>query len=105
MTKFLFVYHGGSKMPTDPAEIEQIMTAWETWFGGLGDTVVDLGNPVGDSQTVAVEGVTADGGANPASGYSIIQAADMDAALAAATTCPMITVGGGSVEVAPIVEL
>lgn len=105
MTQFLFVYHGGSKMPTDPAEIEQMMAAWGAWFGELGDAMVNPGNPVGNSQTVSADGVVANGGSNPASGFSIIKADDMDAAVAAAKSCPMITLGGGSVEVAPIVEL
>jgi hypothetical protein len=105
MAQFLFVYHGGSTMPTDPAEIEQIMAAWGAWFGELGDAVVNPGNPVGASQTVDADGVTGNGGSNPASGFSITKADDLDAALAAAANCPMISVGKGSVEVAPIVEL
>ncbi len=105
MAQYLFIYHGGSKMPTDPAEMEQIMAAWGAWFGGLGDAVIHPGNPVGNSQTVSADGVADNGGANPASGFSIIEAADMGAAVAAAKNCPMITVGSGTVEVAPIVEL
>ncbi|MEP3919038.1 hypothetical protein [Ascidiaceihabitans sp.] len=46
-----------------------------------------------------------DGGANPVSGYSIIQADDMASALSVAKGCPMVVDGSGSCEVAEIVEL
>jgi hypothetical protein len=103
MTKFLFVYHGGGPMPTDPAEIEAVMAKWTSWMGGLGDALTDPGNPVGKSTTVSADGVVHDGGPNPAAGYSIIEAEDLDAALAAAKTCPMVE--SGTVEVAPIIEM
>lgn len=90
-------------MPTDQAEIDAVMAKWGSWMGGLGDALVDPGNPVGMSSTVSADGVTKNGGPNPAAGYSIIEAKDLDAALAAAKTCPMVE--SGTVEVAPIVEM
>jgi hypothetical protein len=104
MTKFLFVYHGGS-VPSTPAEQARVMDQWGKWFGGMGAAVVDGGNPVGKSSTVLGNGsVVANGGANPASGYSVVQAASLDAALAMAKGCPILQ-GGGSVEVAPIIDM
>jgi hypothetical protein len=104
MTKYLFVYHGGSA-PATPAEQARVMDQWGQWFGAMGAAVVDGGNPVGKSHTVMSNGsVAAHGGANPASGYSIVQAASLDAALAHAKGCPILQ-GGGSVEVAPIVDM
>lgn len=103
MPKFLFVYHGG-KMPETPEEGEQAMAAWGQWFQEMGSAVIDGGNPVGLSHTVSSDGVAENGGANPASGYSLIEAADMSAATAHAKGCPMLA-NGGSVEVAPVIEL
>ncbi len=103
MSKFLFVYHGGSK-PATPEEGEKVMAKWMSWIGGHGATFVDGGNPVGMSKTVTSSGVADNGGSNPASGYSIVQADSMDAAAEVAKGCP-IHDSGGSVEVAEIMEM
>ena len=99
MAKYLFVYHGG-KAPTSEAEGTKTMAAWGAWFGSMGKAVIDGGNPVGKSSTVQAGGaVTNDGGANPVSGYSLIEASSLSDALAFAKGCPLLA-SGGSVEVA-----
>ena len=99
MPKFLFAYHGG-KIPETEAEIAAEMQRWRDWMDGLGDALVDPGNPVGMSITVSIDGVADNGGANPVSGYSLVMADDLNAALAMAAGCPMVTQGHGSIEVA-----
>ena len=75
MAKYLFVYHGGKRV-TGETEMKKVMDAWGAWFGSMGTAVIDGGNPVGKSSTVRSDGsVSNDGGANPASGYSLIEAA------------------------------
>ena len=104
MSKYLFVYHGGS-MPETEEEGARVMALWGAWFEQLGAAVVDGGNPVGQSATVHGGGrVTADGGANPASGYSLVAAGSLDAALELAKGCPILE-AGGSVEVAETLEM
>lgn len=104
MTKFLFVYHGGST-PPDKESRARVMDAWGRWFAGMGPAVVDGGNPVGQSTTVLSDrSVVPDGGANPASGYSIVQAASLEAALAMAKECPILQ-AKGSIEVAAIIDM
>lgn len=103
MSKFIFVYHGG-KAPSDPAEQERVMAAWGAWMGSLGNALVDGGAPVGLSKTVSSAGVADNGGSNPVSGYSIVEAADQDAAAGMARTCPILD-DGGSVEVAEILSM
>ncbi|NOD32305.1 YciI family protein [Ruegeria atlantica] len=104
MPKFLFVYHGGHT-PTDPAEIEATMAAWGAWFRDMGDALDIPGNPVGQSYTVSSNGVVDNGGANPASGFTVIKADNIDAATEMAKGCPMVVNGTGSVEVAEIHEI
>ena len=104
MPKYLLGYHGGS-MPESEAEQAAAMAAWGTWFEQLGDAVVDGGNPTAAAKTIGSDGSTSDGGgANPLSGYSILQATDLDAAVSLAKGCPIFT-GGGSVEVGELVEM
>ena len=104
MAKYIFVYHGG-KAPESPEEGQKVMAQWMAWFGEMGDAVVDGGNPLGMSKTVSAGGVADDGGANPASGYTIVNAADMDGAIALAKGCPMVVNSEGSVEVAECMDM
>jgi hypothetical protein len=104
MPKYVFAYHGGG-MPESADEQAAAMAAWGTWFGSLGDAVVDGGCPTGASRTVKADGSTVDGGgSNPLSGYSVIQALDLDAAVSAAKGCPILG-SGGSVEVAEAIDM
>lgn len=104
MAKYLLVYHGGST-PQSKAEQDKVMQSWRSWFGGLGSAVVDGGNPVGKSTTVAANGsVVGNGGANPASGYSILDAKDEADAIRMAKGCPILA-AGGSIELAPIMAM
>lgn len=104
MAKYLFVYHGGKKPETDD-EYQQVMDAWGNWLGGMGSAVVDGGNPVGQSYTVNQDGSVSDnGGANPASGYGLFEAADLDDAIAKAKGCPILK-SNGSVELAEIFDM
>jgi hypothetical protein len=99
MPKYLFVYHGGSA-PKSEEEGKQAMEAWGKWFGSMGQDVIDGGNPVGPSTTVKSDGsVVNDGGTNPATGYSLVEATNVDDAIAKARGCPLLSTGG-SIELA-----
>ena len=104
MAKYLFVYHGGKK-PENDEEVAKVLDEWGKWFGSMGSAVVDGGNPVGMSSTVNGDGsVTNNGGANPASGYSLIEAADLDDAISKAKGCPILQ-ADGSVELAEAFDM
>ena len=103
MAKFIFVYHGG-KAPDSEAERDRVMAAWGAWMEGLGAALVEGGAPVGMSKTVNASGVSDDGGSNPVSGYSMVEAADHHTAADLAKGCPILQ-DGGSVEVAEILSM
>ena len=74
MPKYVLAYHGGRRAET-PAEQAKVMDAWVAWFAGLGDAVVDGGNPTGAAKTVSSDGsITDGGGANALNGYSLLTA-------------------------------
>jgi len=98
MANYLLVYHGGA-MPETPEENAKVMKAWTDWFGVLGDKLVDGGNPVSQTRTIATDGSVSDGASNRATGYSVIKADNLDAALSLAKGCPVLG-GGASIEVA-----
>ena len=104
MPKYVLAYHGGGMAATE-AEQAAAMAAWGAWFGSLGEAIVDGGNPTGASKTVTADGSTVDGGgANPLSGYSLVTATDLDAAVSLAKGCPILS-SGGTVEVAETIEM
>lgn len=99
MANYVLIYHGGG-MPESEEEGAKVMKAWTSWFEQLGGAVVDGGNPVSQAKTIATDGsVSAGGGSNPATGYSVIKADSLDAAVALAKGCPVLG-GGASIEVA-----
>lgn len=104
MAKFALVFHGGS-MPESEEEGAKVMAAWGAWMEGLGSALTDPGNPFGNATTIHADGsTTAGGGANPASGYTLVDADSLDAAVSLAKSCPMLA-GGGSIEVAEALDM
>ena len=98
MGKYVLAYQGGG-MAESPEEQEKVMAAWGAWFGSLGAAVVDGGAPFGESGKV--------GGGSPGSalsGYSILDAADLKAALKLAEGCPVL-MSGGSVDVYEAIDV
>jgi hypothetical protein len=104
MSKFVLTYHGGSMAETPEAQ-EAVMAAWGEWFGTLGASVLDPGAPAGGSATIAADGsVSEGGGANPVTGYSLIDAEDLHDAVLKAKGCPVLT-SGGSIEVSEALDM
>ena len=97
MGKYVLAYKGGG-MPETEEEQKQVMDAWMAWFGGLGDSVVDVGNPFGPSAALGADS------ASGLTGYSIVNASSMDEALAKAGGCPNLA-AGGSVEVYETIDM
>ncbi|MGI9356140.1 MAG: YciI family protein [Rhizobiaceae bacterium] len=103
MTKFIYAFHGGA-MPETPEEGEKVMAAWRSWMESLGDAMIDPGAPVGMSKTVTPGGVSDDGGSNPLSGYTVVNAANIDEAVEMSKGCPILE-SGGSIEVAECMDM
>jgi hypothetical protein len=98
MAKYLLVYHGGGMAEGEEAQAK-VMEAWGAWFQNLGPALVDGGNPVSQTKTVAADGVSDGGGSNPSTGYSLIEADSIDSAVALAKGCPVLG-GDSTIEVA-----
>jgi hypothetical protein len=96
MTNYVLLYKGGG-VPATEEEQQQVMADWGSWYGKLGQAMVDGGNPFGPSRSVAADGSASDGGSGM-TGYSIVQADSLDAATEMARSCPIVT-SGGTVEV------
>lgn len=99
MANFVLLYSGGS-MPETPAEQAEVMQAWGAWFGSLGSSLVDGGNPFTPAaKSIASNGTVSDVPAGSmASGYSIIKADSLNAAVDMASRCPVL-LGGAQISV------
>ena len=85
-----------------PNPAEEGRADFMAWIGGLGDAVVNPGTPLGASKIVRSGGVSDEGGAK-LTGFSIVKAVSMDAALEIAKTCPYLEIG--PIEVAEVMGM
>ena len=86
MKKFI-IFHYGYENPTP-----EIMGAWGKWFESIGDKMVDPGSPLGPGKEITPSGTKElPLGLESLTGYTVIQAADMDEAEKIAKSSPMIT--------------
>lgn len=100
MPEYVIVYLGGNQ-PSSPEEGQQHFSKYMDWLSSLGDAAVSPANPLKDTSTVNPDGTVTTGGASTMSGYTIIEADSMDAALSIARACPFLDIGG-SLEVSEL---
>lgn len=104
--KFLLIYRSdvtAEQSPPSPEQMQEVLAAWMAWKEKF-PSIVDVGDgllPTGRS--IKAGGVVTDGptieSKEIVSGYSIVGAADYDAAMVVARACPILFAPGSSVEV------
>ena len=95
MSTFILTFRGATNRILSEAD----GAAWMAWFGGLGSAIVDPGSRVGATSTLG-----AASSATAVTGYSIIQAEDLEAAVVLAKGCPGLSQDGG-VEVGELIAM
>ena len=103
MTQYVIVYLGGNQ-PSTPEEGKQHFAKYMEWISSLGEAAVSPTNPLKDTMTVNPDGTVTTGGTTTMSGYTIIEADSMDAALSIAGACPFLDIGG-SLEVSQLMKM
>jgi hypothetical protein len=109
MDKFLVLYNS----PTPAAEMmasltpeqaEAGMAEWNAWADSNRDAIVDLGVPLGTGRHL--EGGSSSAGSSQATGYSIIQAENVDAAAKMLEDHPHFrTPGGATIDVLEFLQM
>lgn len=90
MANFVFLYYKEKEDDNAPASMDDVMAAWQGWYGKLGDKLVDGGGPFNaPGKAVEKSGVT-DIENYPSSGYTIVKAGSMDEAVELSKGCPML---------------
>jgi hypothetical protein len=103
MAEFIFTYHGGTK-PETQEDGMKCMEEWKTWAVSLGTALTNPGTPVGVTKVLTAEGVSNDVAQNPVMGFSIIEAANMEAALELLKDCPHFDLGG-TLEISEMMQM
>jgi hypothetical protein len=105
MAKFLFVYRGGNENTMTPEEMQQNMQKWGAWIGEALQKgwMTDPGDGLTlEGRVVNAKKVVTDGpfveSKEIIGGFSIVEAASIDAAAELAKGCPGL-LAGGKVEV------
>ena len=96
MAKYLLLYSGGSGMPQTEAEQKAILDDWTAWYTRLGGAVVDPGNPTSPvAKSIDSKGKVSDVPVGTmVTGYTIIKADSLDAAVAMTKGCPVLKSNG-----------
>ena len=95
MAKFMFLYKGPASDMNDLSEdqVNAIMDGWNRWMDKVGDALVDVGHPMDNSASVVDDGSR--GTAEQISGYSIVQADDLQSAIKLSDKHPFLSDGKG----------
>lgn len=103
MPQYIIVYLGGDQ-PSSPEEGRQHFAKYKEWLSALGDSAVSPANPFKNTSTVNPDGTVTTGSKTSMSGFTIIEAASMEAALSLAKACPFLDIGG-SLEVSELAQM
>lgn len=91
MANFVLLYYGEPKFSSEE-EGKAHQGKWMEWMQAMGDTMVNPGTPMGPAKSVTSNSVT-DSNGTRLTGFSIVKADDMDAAIEIAKSCPFVAVG------------
>lgn len=103
MPKFMFVYRESSAQPEDvsPEEMQKVFQSWMDWINSAMEAgwMVEAGDALKPEVKMVSAGMTITDGPFPESkelvgGYSMVEAADIEAAAKLTEGCPVFEVGG-----------
>ena len=95
MANYLLSFRGGAAS-SDPDEQAAVMGKWNQWYAELGDAIDDEGDAVGAHATIQADGSVAHAADEAAAitGYAVIEADSLDAAIELARSNPIFATGG-----------
>lgn len=103
MSEFMITYHGGN-VPQTKEEGQKAMAEWKAWATSLGEALTNPGTPVGKTKVLTSKGVSNEPSPNPLMGFSIVEAANIEAALDLIKDCPHLKYEG-TLEVSEMLKM
>jgi hypothetical protein len=108
MPKFLILYvsehPAEQQMNVSPEDQKKGMEPWNAWFKRLGSAIIDQGNPTGKPFALNKKGV-AKAYADKVTGYTIIEATDVQRAKAMVIDNPHLDQPKSSIEILEIMPM
>ena len=98
MKNFVVIYHASTSAQEQmsaatPEEMQEGMAPWMDWVAKCGDGLVDLGTPLGGGQKLSKSGSSPSN--KDVVGYSILQAEDIQGAIALLQGHPHLEMAAG----------
>jgi YCII-related domain len=95
MPRFMMIYKGQATDVADmtPEQGADVLAKWRVWIGNVGSSLSDIGTPFGPGVSLVDDGST--GTPLSLTGYSIVEAPNLDAARALADGHPYLSEGLG----------
>ncbi len=103
MPQYIITYLGGNQ-PASPEEGKQHFAKYMEWLSALGDAAVSPANPLKGTNTVRPDGTVSTESTTQMSGFTVIEADSIDAAISIAKNCPFLEIGG-SLEVSELMKM
>ena len=102
MSNYAITYFGEPSFDS-PEQGGKYMEKWGGWISSLGDVFILPSTPLRVSKIVSATGVTDGARSNRLTGFSIVKADSMDAAVEMAKSCPHLE--HGTIEVSEVMEM
>ena len=95
MPQFMMIYRGEATDMSEmtPEQGAEVMAKWGAWMENVGSSLKDIGSPFGPGTCVVDDGSIDTPAAS--TGYSIVEAPDMDGAQALTAGHPYLSEGKG----------
>lgn len=91
------------QMNVSPEEIKKGMEPWMAWYKKCGKAIVDQGAPLGKGACMDKKGAAKS--QTRVTGYSIVQAKDLEVAKAMVTDHPLLMMSKASIEVLEVMPM
>jgi len=102
MKKYLLTYYGMPQHESREAG-DASQARFMDWLAGLGDAVLNPGTPLGPAKKVSASVVTDAGGPDRLTGFTMVRADSIEAAIEMVRTCPFLEYG--TMDVAEVFEM
>ena len=107
LKKFMILYlapiSAEAQMNVSPEEMKKGMAPWNAWYKKCGKAIVDMGAPLGKGACVDKKGTAK--GQTEVTGYTIVQAKDLDAAQEIVKDHPHLMMLKSSIEILEIMPM
>ncbi len=94
MPQFMLTYVGSPNHPSTPEEGQNHMAEYKAWLGSLGAAAISPMNPLKGTCLVNPDATVTQGGITGMSGFTLIEAETLEAALEVAKNCPYLGIDG-----------